>query len=354
MRKIVGPSIKLVIFIVITTLATYVLAATISNTNFGSTATYKALFTDASGIQEGDDVRIAGVRVGTITGIQLVRHNDSDCPGTKHLHPCRVAQISFTVEKSRQIPATVQAHIRYRNLVGQRYLEISQGGPGDANAFLKPGATIPLRQTLGALDLTALFQGFRPLIRGLGADQINELAGELIQTLQGEGGALQSLFATVSDLTNGLADKDQVIGSVIDNLSETLQILGGHDTELSNLLIQLRRFVAGLAEDRTAIGDAVVGVNNLATTTAGLLKNVRAPLAKDITDLTGLVGVLNQHQGDIQYLLTNLAPTVAGLIRTASYGSWFNFYLCDVNLYLHLPNGKEISNGTTSKDARCN
>jgi phospholipid/cholesterol/gamma-HCH transport system substrate-binding protein len=249
---------------------------------------------------------------------------------------------------------TAQAHIRYRNLVGQRYLDISQGSAGTANSYLKPGGTIPLGRTTPALDLTVLFQGFQPLIKGLAANDINKLADELIQTLQGEGGALQSLFSTVSDLTNGLADKDQIIGSVIDNLSTTLQVLGSHDNDLSNLLIQLRRFIAGFAQDRTEIGDAVVGIDKLATTTASLLSKARAPLAKDITDLTGLVGVLNAHQGDIQELLTNLAPTVAALIRTADYGSWFNFYLCDINLYVTLPNGKTQTSGTTSKDARCN
>ena len=351
MRKIVGPSIKLVIFLIVTTLATYILAATISNQNYASTTTYKADFTDASGIQEGDDVRIAGVRVGTISSISLIKYNVGTDAKPKFT---RIAQVAFTVEKNRPVPVTAQAHIRYRNLVGQRYLDISQGGAGNANAFLKSGDVIPVSQTMPALDLTVLFQGFKPLIKGLGADQINNLAGELIQTLQGEGGSIEALFSTVSDLTNGLADKDQIIGDVVDNLSQTLSILGSHDTELSNLVIQLRRFVSGFADDRAALGDAIVGVNNLATTTQSLLAKVRGPLAKDITDLTGLVGILNRHQGDIQYLLTNLAPSVAGLIRTASYGSWFNFYLCDINVFLHLPNGKEITNGSTSKDARCN
>jgi len=331
MRGWIPQFIKLVIFLVVTTFATYVLAATISNTSFGSTNNYKANFSDASGIQEGDDVRIAGVRVGTVSGIKLIRDK-----ATKE----QISQLTFSVVKSTPLPTSVEATIRYRNLVGQRYLEISYPTPGDTNATIKPGGVIPLTQTSPALDLTVLFQGFQPLVKGLDAGEINQLSTEIVLALQGEGGAINSLFATVGDLTNSLADKDQVIGDVITNLSSTLDTVASHDTELTNLIIQLRNFVSGFAADRQTIGNAVVSINNLATVTSGLLSKARGPLAKDITDLTGLVGSLNAHSSDVQYVIQNLAPTVAALIRTASYGSWFNFYLCDVNGFITLPGGK--------------
>ena len=87
--------------------------------------------------------------------------------------------------------------------------------------------------------------------------------------------------------------------------------------------------------------------------------NISAPAltAKDVKDLTGLVGVLNDNQSGpngLQNLITELPPTVAGLIRTASYGSWFNFYLCDVSGYITLPTGQKTPLNTQSTDARCN
>ena len=331
MRGWIPQLIKLVIFLVVTTFATYVLAATISNTSFGSTNSYKANFTDASGIQDGDDVRIAGVRVGTVSGIKLI------CCGP---NKDRISQIAFTVVKSTPLPTTVAATIRYRNLVGQRYLEISYPHPGDTNARIKPGGTIPLKQTVPALDLTDLFDGFQPLVQGLDAGAINQLSNEIVMALQGEGGAIDTLFATVGQLTNSLADKGQVIDDLITNLSTTLNTVAAHDTELSNLIIQLRAFVSGFASDRVTIGNAITSINGLATTTSGLLAKARGPLAKDITDLTGLVGSLNANSADVQYVSQNLAPTVAALIRTASYGSWFNFYLCSVNGFITLPGGK--------------
>ena len=242
MRGLLAPLIKLVAFLVVTSFATYVLAATIANTSFGSTTTYRADFTDASGLNIGDDVRVAGVRVGTVSGISIVRHN--------------TAEVTFTVEKTRPLPATTQVTLRYRNLIGQRYLDVSQGNRRQ-HEDAEPEHRDPESRTHPAVDLTVLFEGFKPLFQGLDADQINQLSGEIIQTLQGEGGSLEMLLWTLADLTNSLADKDKVIGSVITNLNSVLTTIGQRDTELSNLIVQLQGFISGLSNDRKTIGNAL-------------------------------------------------------------------------------------------------
>lgn len=323
-RGVLGPLVKLVIFLVVTSFATYVLAGTIANSDYGATYSYQADFTDASGVVVGDDVRVAGVRVGTVTGISIVKHN--------------TARLSFTVSRSRPLPASVRATLRYRNLMGQRYLDIARG-PGDSTKTLAPGAVIPVSHTHPAVDLTVLFQGFRPLFQGLNAKQINDLSMEIIKTLQGEGGSLQMLLGTLGDLTNTLADKDRVIGRVIDNLTSVLRTVGDRDTELSDLILQLQRFISGLSAERGTIGSAIEGVNRLADSTAGLLAEVRKPLARDITELTGLVAGLNHNRDAVAYVIDQLPRTTSALIRTASYGSWFNFYLCTVSPKLTLPGG---------------
>ena len=333
MRGLLAPLIKLIAFLLVTFAATYVLAATISNTAYGSTKTYHAMFTDTEGLSNGDDVRIAGVRVGTISGIKLVKnHADSDKWESR---------ITFTVISTRSLPASTIATLRYRNLVGQRYLDLAQGA-GDANDILSAGSTIPVTQTHPALDLTYLFNGFQPLFQGLNATQINELSSEVIQTLQGEGGSLDLLLSNLADLTNSIADKDKVIGDVVDNLASVLTAVGDRDTELSNLIVQLQRFISGLAQDRTTIGNSIDSINALATNTSSLLGNIRAPLAKDITDLTALTANLNASGKDIAQYLKDLPDTVAVLIRTGSYGSWFNFYLCSVSGDIRLPTGAII------------
>ena len=333
MRGWVSPLVKLMIFLVITFLLTYVLAVTIANTDFGATYSYTARFTDVTGLNQGDDVRIAGVRVGTVDSIKIVKVADekTNTLDTSCWKGTSVAQVSFTVQKATRLPADVGAVVRYRNLVGQRYIDVQRPSGGGANRLLRPGGTISLCHTAPAVDLTVLFQGFRPLVAGLDAGQINQLSGEIIQTLQGEGGALQTLLANLADLTNSLADKDQVIGEVVDNLSSVLGTVAQHDTQLNDLIVQLKNFISGLAQDRVTIGNSIDGINDLATSTSGLLTQLRPPLRKDVTDLTGLLGTLDKSKGSIQYVIQQLPPTVASLIRTASYGSWYNFYLCSLS-----------------------
>jgi phospholipid/cholesterol/gamma-HCH transport system substrate-binding protein len=344
MRGLLAPLIKLVVFLVVTFVFTYILAATIANTNFGSTNSYKAIFSDVTGLEQGDDVRIAGVRVGTVGDISILRRVGEPS----------VAEVSFTVQKSRPLPYDVEARLRYRNLVGQRYLDVEQG-PGNTNKMLQPGGTIPLKRTKPAVDLTVLFEGFQPLVQGLDAREINQLSLEIIQTLQGEGGAFDLLFTHLASLTNALADKDHLIGEVIDNLTNVLTTLGNRSTELSQLIIQLRDFIHGLAGDRHTIGNAIDGINRLATSTAGLLTQVRGPFAKDVVDITDLTRTLNNNTGTIRYVLNQLAPTVAGLIRTASYGSWFNFFLCNASGQITLlPNAKPLQiHPPVTEPARC-
>jgi phospholipid/cholesterol/gamma-HCH transport system substrate-binding protein len=355
MRGWVAPFIKLVIFLVITAIATYVLGATIANSSFGSTKSYSADFSDVTGLQLGDDVRIAGVRVGTVTDIKIEK-------ASRQFHYAGYAKVSFTVQSSDPLPASTVLNLRYRNLVGQRYVDVEQGA-GDPNKLLAADTTIcggpdPTNcpNTHPAVDLTVLFNGFAPLTKGLSAPEINKLSFEVVQTLQGEGGGLESLLGTVADLTNTLADKDQVIGSVIDNLTSVLTAVGERDGELNDLIIQLKDFFTGLANDRDTIGNAIEGVNRLAQSTSGLLEHVRGPFAEDVKSITGLVDTLNKSSGTLKFVIQQLPPTVGALIRTASYGSWFNFYLCAATGVLALPGHTNIPlNDLVSGAAkRCN
>jgi phospholipid/cholesterol/gamma-HCH transport system substrate-binding protein len=337
-RKLASPLIKLVIFAVVTIFATYVLAATIVGRDYGDTRSYKALFTDVTGLNKGDDVRIAGVRVGSISALDVVNHNQ--------------ARITFSMRAQRTLPTTVIAQLRYRNIVGQRYLALEQG-PGDTGSVLRPGATIPVAQTRNALDLTVLFAGFQPLFQGLNAGEINSLSGELIQVLQGEGGTITDLLSHTASLTSTLADSDQIIGDLIDNLDTVLKTVGDRDTQLDSLIVQFQRLLSGLAQDRTTIGDSITGINSLASTTTDFLSQIRPELATDISQLTAVTSNLNGARDTVNGVLQRLPGKLAAVTRTATYGSWFNFYLCSVGGSVELPGNIPLSPQVSSGQARC-
>ena len=337
-RGILSPLIKLIAFVVVTVLATYVLVATISNAGGQDTSTYHARFTDVTGLLVGDDVRVAGVQVGKIEGIKVADHNQ--------------AEVDFSVVKTRPLPTSVIAAIKYRNLVGQRYLDISQGA-GTPGSNLPDGGQIPLAQTRNALDLTVLFAGFKPLFEGLDATSINNLSQEIIDIFQGQGGTISALFQQTAELTNAIADKDAVIGNLITNLDSLLTTVNTRDTQLSSLIIQLKNWVGGLAADRQAIGDSLDGINALTATTAGFLQTIRPPLAQDIKDVTALSQNINSQADVYSGVLQRLPVKIAALTRTATYGSWFNFYLCEFNATLTLGSVTLTPNITTAS-SRCN
>lgn len=320
-QRFVAPLVKLAVFGVVTVLATVTLAATIANRTGGDTKGYRAEFTDATGLLSGDDVRIAGVRVGQVGKIKIVRRD--------------TAEVTFTVDAGRPLPDTTLAKIRYRNLVGQRYLELSQGA-GASSTNLPAGGVIHTDHTQPSLDLTEVFGGFKPLFAALSPDDVNKLSFEIIQVLQGEGPTIDSLLAHTASLTSTVASRDQVIGRTIDNLNAVLGTVTERDQQLGDLVGNLQTLVSGLAVDRTAIGSSLVSINDLASTTAGLLADGRPDLKDDIAQLQRLSKNLNDNSGTLQNLLQILPGKLNTITRTATYGSWFNFYLCSFNVNLRV------------------
>ena len=325
MRGLGAPLVKLVAFALVTIMAAYVLITTITNAGYGEQLTYRAQFTDVAGLVEGDEVRIAGVRVGQVVGIGLAEETDRP-----------VAEVELEVGESVPLPSSVEATIRFRNLVGQRYIALTEGEGAGGNT-LESGAVIPLAQTTNALDLTILFGGFQPLLQALSPEDVNRVSFEIIQVFQGEGGTVESLLGHVGSLTNSLADRDQVIGSVIDNLTTVMGTLAARDEQLSGLVVSLQEFVTGLAGDREVIFDSLATIDQLATATSGFLEDARAPLTADIRALEDLSRELGDT-GDVVERFLQTAPAKLDLTtRTAINGSWFNFFMCSSNGTLVLP-----------------
>ena len=97
-----------------------------------------------------------------------------------------------------------------------------------------------MSKTSPSLDLTVLFNGFKPLFQALAPDQVNELSMNLVQVLQGEGGTVRGLLEHTASLTTALADRDELIGEVVTNLSETLDTVNQRHEQLSTLVVELK------------------------------------------------------------------------------------------------------------------
>ena len=316
-------AIKLGVFVLASVLVTGTLTAIMGSFGFGSQTEYKAVFTSASMLKKGDDVRVAGVSVGEVTGVEIKDRVD--------------AEVAFKVKSDVPMTQATRAEIRFLNLVGKRYLALAEGKEGAPR--LAKGATIPKTRTQPALNLTELFNGFQPLFQALQPAEVNQLSMNLIRVLQGEGGTIGGLMNHTASLTNALADRDELIGNVIDNLSTMLQTVDDRHGQLNTLIVELKTWLGKVSTDRKAIGSSVSNLSTLTERLASLLTQSRPYLKSDIAQLRTVMKTLNKpgNQDVLDELLDRLPVMLARQTRTGTYGSWYNYYLCDFSGAIILP-----------------
>jgi phospholipid/cholesterol/gamma-HCH transport system substrate-binding protein len=206
---------------------------------------------------------------------------------------------------------------------------------------MESGETIPISQTRPALDLTVLFNGFQPLFQALNPQQVNDLSMNLVQVLQGEGGTVQGLLQKTASLTNTLADRDELIGSVVDNLSQTLTTVDSRHQQLSELVVGLKNWMGDLAADRNVIGSSLDNISDLTVVVADLIRQGRPLIESDVAKLRKLAALLNEKKNSksIVELLDRLPESMTDQTRTGTYGSWYSYYVCGFSGRITLPAG---------------
>lgn len=350
-------AVKSLVFTVVTVMATGILATTIRNSSSGEQHTFTAVFTDVTSLNRGDDVRVKGVRVGAVEKIEIIDK--------------RLAKVTFTVRAEVPIEKGATVGIKFRNMVGQRMLTLDQpplvsgsgtsagtvrtvaAGPAAAPPLVQDGHEFGVEDTRPALDLTVLFNGFRPLMKMLSPQDVNNLSAQIIAVFQGEDATVDGLISSTASLTSTLAQKDQVIGELITSLSGVLGTIDERSGQLDTLLVTMQQLVSGLAEDRTTIGESIEGMGELSTRVAGMLKDTRPPLRKSIGHLGEISQTLDDHSPQVQNFLDKLPTKLDRIGRTASYGSWLNFYLCSMDGRIPMPQGYMGDLGAKPVAGRC-
>jgi phospholipid/cholesterol/gamma-HCH transport system substrate-binding protein len=331
--------LKLTAFVVVAALFGVLLVLTLTRARIGPSDAFHARIENASALEEGDLVRVAGVQVGQVDAVRIGDRNQ--------------IEIDFHVDDGHRPTDRTLLFVRYENLLGDRYIELTQE-PGQGTP-LEPGDTIPVERSEPALDLDVLLNGFKPLFAGLEPQQVNELASNIIATLQGRAGTVQQLLERTGSLTSTLADRDQVIGDLVDSLNIVLSTLNRNDDQLRGTVTQLQRLVSGLAGDRKVIGEAVVGINDMTVSLTGLLRQVRPALRTDIQRARLVAAIVSRNGPELRSLLHDIPNALEILSRVGSHGALFNFYLCGVSLRVTGPNGPLDIPGidANSSDDRC-
>lgn len=314
------------IFTVVMLLVAAALVVVFGEFRFASGHTFHANFTEASRLKAGQDVRIAGVPVGTVKAISLEPDNSVD--------------VEFDVNDKYQLYTSTRAVVRYENLVGDRYLEITSG-PGELRK-LPPGATIPKENTQPALDLDALLGGLRPVLKGLDGAKVNELSSAVIEMLQGQGGALANMLATTSSFSQNLAARDQLIGDVINNLNSVLGTVDEKGAQFDKTVDQLQQLMTGLAQGRDPIAGAIPPLASASNDLTEMLETSRRPLQGVLENARPLAQRLDERKDDVNKVIEPLAENYLRLNALGAYGSFFNIYYCSIRMKINGPAGSDI------------
>jgi len=285
----------------------------------GPTNTYSAILTDVSGMTPGDDVRVAGVRVGRVDKVELV--------GT-------LAKVTFRVQRDQRLYTNTVASVTYQNIIGQRYLGLSQGFDG-AHTPLPNHGQIPKEHTNPSFDISYLLNGFEPLFTQLDPKQVDNLTNAIIQAFQGDSGSILGLTIQASALGETLAGPDQVLGDLIGHLNEIMTTLAAQDSNLQNVIRESRAVMSELANRRDELVASAGSINSTVARLATIINNI----TPDLQEFTGRQpGFLDYglHDGRprFAYMATNVPLWLKGIARITQEGSYLNAYGCDIDYEL--------------------
>jgi len=313
-KSLIGLSLFLVSAIVTTSMVFVTLRRDVS----GPTNTFTAMFTDVSGLRPGDDVRVAGVRVGRVDSIDL--------DGT-------LAKVTFRIAKDQVLYHNTLAAVTYQNIIGQRYLGLSPGTDGDTTP-LADRAQIPLDRTKPSFDIAYLLNGFEPLFSVLDPKQVDNLTTGIVQALQGDSGSVLTLITQTSALAESLAGPDQTLGVVVTNLNNVTSNLAAQNVNLQTVIRQAHDVMVALGNRREQLEASARSINAAVVRLATITDTIYPDIAELIRREPGMVAHLSDGDGQarLAYLGANLPYLLKGMARVTQEGSYMNAYACNANL----------------------
>jgi phospholipid/cholesterol/gamma-HCH transport system substrate-binding protein len=320
--NITSSAIKLTAVSLVLVACTAITIVVFGQIRFEHTVGYSAEFASGSGLRPGQFVRASGVEVGKVRNVRLV---DGD----------KRVRVDFDVDRSLPLYQSTTAHIRYANLIGERYLELKRGSGADADRVLPPGGFIPPSRTEPALDLDALIGGFRPVLRALDPQKVNTIAAAIITVFQGQGGTINDILDQTGRLTSALADRDEAIGSVVKNLNTVLDSIVRHAGEADATVVKLETLITGLSNRADPLAASVANLSDATGQLSSLLADNRPLLKKTVASAQGVLQPLADQANQLDDFAHRL-PTAVNLLGRSlgTYGDFVNFYLCDITLTL--------------------
>jgi len=301
---------KVLAFAVVCLIVLALLAAKIGNiTFFSHRTTYQAQMADATGLQPSDDVKIAGVTVGQVTGVSVQRAH---------------ALVTFAVNSDVHLRSDTQVGTQWANVLGQQYLYLY---PGHSARFLASGATLPMSHNVAGADVGALLNSLGPLLASLHPQQANQVVTAFADALQGDQSQIDQLINNAASVSQTVGSVDTQVGQVIDNLNQVFSALQQRSGDLGNVITNLDTVAQSLAGRNDLLDQTVTNLGQVATEVASLEQNTNGSLSGAISDLQAVSADIEAHANSLSQGLSSLGSGLAAYSDISSYGQWFQVQL---------------------------
>ena len=288
MTSLRRPLTQLAAFAVAGAISAVLVVNTLSVPVQGTTVSHTAEFTGVEGLRSGNDVTLAGVRIGRVDDVEFSTAGSTS-----------TAVVGFSVQSAVPIPANVTAEIRYGDMLGARYLALVS--PIEPSGTLGADSMIGLDRTTPPVDLTALVNGFKPLFDAIEPEQVETLARSIVDAFSGEAATIDSLLAHVATVTRGLADNDRIISDLIADLDAVLQTMTAHGDDIS-------RLITGLTEMSQVVADRNASV--ITVLDDGAWVNIHAHFGRSIIAVNSASAAISPSTVATPLNFQTLAPAL--------------------------------------------
>ncbi len=303
-------ALKFGAFVVVCLFFTGYLAFTIGNLDVRDPLgrdTYQvtATFDDVTGLLLDDNVKVAGVVVGKVTGVRT--------EGSR-------AVVSFDIDNAHaDIPKDSSAAIRWRNLIGQRYVYLY---PGTSAQALQDGDAIT--KTASVVDLGELFNRLGPIVGAIDPAQVNDFLETITSALDGREDMVGQALDDLATLTSGLATRDDSIQRLITNLDTVAQTVNRRDAQIEAMLQNLIDLSNTFGDNTDTLDAALAELGSFGTELNGLLERNSTEIDRLLGNLALVTDTVHGKLPQLDTALANLAEASAAIFRAGNRGEFLN------------------------------
>jgi phospholipid/cholesterol/gamma-HCH transport system substrate-binding protein len=286
---------------------------------------YTAYFAEDAGLTPGNEVRVAGVIVGRVTGISLA--------GNK-------VAVAFKV-KGTWVGNQTAAAIRIKTLLGDKFLALYPAGKQPQD----PGQPIPLSRTTSPYDVTQAFTGLGQEVSKVNTVQLGKSLQTLAQAFSGTPPYTRSALRGLASVSQAIASRDAQLSGLLQGAKNVTGALAGEDATFAKLLGDGNLLLAELRQRQAAIHALLTGTQALAIQLSGLVNDNQAKLGPTLQALDQVTTILASNQANLKKALALAGPYYRLLGNALGNGRWFDTYLCGIVPKSYLPPGTGPSTG---------